>query len=107
MSAKNQVVWNENKSVCMCVWVGVCLCMYICIVKQTRLFPYIYILTDFINWNIFLVSNVLSEFSSSSEQQTFPLSLEEDNPFGMSLNYTLHLVIIGINSLVEQCITKK
>lgn len=59
------------------------------------------------NWNIFLVSNVLSEFASSSEQQTFLLSSEEDNPFDMSLNYTLHLAIIGINSLLKQCITKK
>lgn len=91
----------------MKIKVCVCLCMYICIAKQTRLFPYIYILTDYMNWNILLVSKVLSEFASSREQQTFPLFLEEDNPFNMSPNYTLYLVIIEINSLVKQCITKK
>lgn len=81
--------------------------MYMCIAKQTRLFPYISVLTDYMNWNILLVSNVLSEFSSSREQQTFPLSSEEDNPFDIPPNYTLYLAIIGINSLIKQCITKK
>lgn len=103
--------WLYEMKIKVCVsvdvWVSVCLCMCICIAKQTRLFPYIYILTDFMNLNIFLVSNVLSAFASSREQQTFPLSLAEDNPFDMSPNYTLYLVIIGIISLVKQCITKK
>lgn len=53
---------------------------------------------------MFLVSN---EFASSREQQTFPLSLAEDNPFDMSPNYILYWVIIGNISLVKQCITKK